>query len=151
MRRTIRSANIPIYVINLAPALQFNLSLPDRSGPYAAFDWKRAEAELRQIARTSGGRVYSPDSLYDLAAPLDDLMENLRVRYVITYRSSADSRSAAPRTVRVELVDSRTGGALKIIDADGHPVRARISVNGSYVPYIESVGTGAPRTPSGAS
>jgi hypothetical protein len=141
---TIRSADTPIYAINLGPALRSNLSIAGRSGPYASFDWKRADAELGQIARASGGRVYSPDSLYDLAGPLDDLMENLRVRYVITYRSSADPRSVARRTVRVELVDSRTGGPLRIIDADGRPVRARISISGSYVPFVDSISTEAP-------
>jgi hypothetical protein len=131
---TVRSADVALYVINLGPALRDDLSLSDHSGFHAAFDWKRAETELGQIARASGGRVYSPRSLYDLAGPLDDLMENLRVRYVITYHSSSDAHSAAPRSVRVALVDSKTGRPLRIIDADGHPVRAQVTVEGTYIP-----------------
>jgi VWFA-related protein len=131
---TVRSADVAVYVINLGPVLRDDLSLSDHSGFHAAFDWKRADTELGQIARASGGRVYSPSSLYELAGPLDDLMENLRVRYVITYRSNSDVHTATPRSVRVELVEAKTGKTIKIIDADGHPVRAHVTVDGTYVP-----------------
>jgi len=46
----------------------------------------------------------------DLPAIFDDLMENLRVRYVITYKSTSDPNVNRARTVRVELVDSCCGG-----------------------------------------
>jgi Ca-activated chloride channel homolog len=139
---TVRSADVAIYVINLGPALRDDLSLSDHSGFHAAFDWKRADTELGQIASASGGRVYSPHSLYGLTGPLDDLMENLRVRYVITYRSGIDAHSTAPRSVRVELVEAKTGKTLKIMDADGHPVRAHVTVDGTYAP-AESQASGS--------
>ena len=41
--------------------------------------------------------------MLDLSAIYDDLMENLRVRYVLTYKSSADPTSERPRTVRIAL------------------------------------------------
>jgi VWFA-related protein len=130
-----RAAKTPIYVINLAAILQSDMSVAHLSSAEAiAFDWKRSQSELGQIARSSGGRMYSPTSPYGLSSTFDDLMENLRVRYVITYRSSADPHATAPRHVRVELVDSRTGGPLSIADAAGRHVRARLSASGSYSP-----------------
>jgi Ca-activated chloride channel homolog len=130
----VRAADVAVYVINLGPVLRDELSLSDSAGLHAALEWQRADNELIRIARASGGRVYSPHSLYDIAGPLDDLMENLRVRYVITYRSSTDANSAAPRSVRVELVEAKTGKTLKIVDADGHPVRTGVTAEGSYTP-----------------
>jgi hypothetical protein len=50
-------------------------------------------------------------------------MENLRVRYVITYRSAGDGDMSNARTVRIELIDPTTGGPLEIVDANGMPVR----------------------------
>lgn len=40
----------------------------------------------------SGGRAYFPENTADLCPIYDDMMENLKVRYVITYRSSLDAR-----------------------------------------------------------
>ncbi len=61
-------------------------------------------------------------------------MENLRVRYVVQYRSAAGSAPGAARTVRVDLVDPATGGPLQIVDASGKPVPSHIFVVQSYVP-----------------
>jgi hypothetical protein len=60
--------------------------------------------------------MYSPDSSSDLAAIYDDLMENLRVRYVITYKSTARPEERGPRIVRVKLVDPRSAGPVRIVD-----------------------------------
>jgi hypothetical protein len=71
----------------------------------------------------------------DLAGVYDDLMENLRVRYVITYKPSADPDTNGARTVRIELIDSRTGGPLQIVDSSGRLVRSKVIVEDSYVPH----------------
>jgi hypothetical protein len=56
-------------------------------------------AELQEIATASGGRMCSPESTYGLSGIHDDLMENLRARYVTTYKSSAPA----------DLVTARNG------------------------------------------
>ncbi len=138
--RAVRQSDVPIYVINLGPALQEHLSLLPASGPYAQLDWKRAGAELQEIATASGGRVYSPASAFELAGIYDDLMENLRVRYVITYKSSAPGDLSAARTVRIELVNPATGGPLEIVDANGKPVHSKVFVEDTYIPRAASEG-----------
>jgi len=45
-------------------------------------------------------------------------MENLKVRYVITYRSSTEEMNL-PGTVRVDLVNPTTGKPLQIVDSNG--------------------------------
>jgi hypothetical protein len=82
--------------------------------------------------------MYSPGSSLDLAAVYDDLMENLRVRYVITYKSTARPDERGPRTVRVELLDSRSGGPIRIVDADGEPVQPKVLVEGRYDPAADT-------------
>jgi Ca-activated chloride channel family protein len=135
-----RQSDTPIYVINIGPPLQADISLAGAPGPWARLDWRRAEQELQELATASGGRLYSPQSTFDLTGIYDDLMENLRVRYVITYRSTATGDLNATRTVRVELVNPATGGPLEIVDANGKPVRFKVFVEDSYVPQMASGG-----------
>ncbi len=129
-----RDGGTPIYVIDIAPALRTSVQRAwSGSGPYARIDWNRAEAQLQEIAKISGGRVYAVESTFDLSGVYDDLMENLRVRYVITYKSNS-SDLGAPRTVRIELVDPSTGGPLEIVDANGKPVRWQLVFENTYTP-----------------
>lgn len=78
--------------------------------------------------------MYALPPTLDFAGVYDDLMENLRVRYVITYKSTADPDTNSARIVRIELIDSRTGGPLRIVDASGRLVGSKVIVEDSYVP-----------------
>jgi VWFA-related protein len=134
---TLRAAgrsDVPIYALNIGPAVRNDASLYGLNGPYMRLDWKGAEKKLSRIAQASGGRMYSPNSSLDLAAIYDDLMENLRVRYVIIYKSTASPEERGARTVRVELVDSGSDGPVRIVDADGKPVQPKVFVKGRYDP-----------------
>ena len=138
--RAARDAGTPIYVVSLVPALRSLIEAYGSAGPIARVDWNAANRGLEEIARVSGGRAYSPASTIDLSSMYDDMMENLRVRYVITYQSSSGLDLNSPRTVRVELVDSKTGGPLQITDESGRTIPARIVVQDSYVPSAASGG-----------
>jgi hypothetical protein len=127
-------SDVPIYVLNIGPVTRSDPSLYGLNGAYTRLDWKGAEQKLAHIARASGGRMYSPDSSLDLATVYDDLMENLRVRYVIIYKSAARPEEHGPRRVRAELVNSRTGGPLRIAVADAKPVHPRALVEETYNP-----------------
>jgi Ca-activated chloride channel family protein len=124
----------PVYVINLAPSLRTAVTQSTEIGPYARLDWARAGRELEGIAKTSGGRLYSPDSTFDLSGVYDAMMETLRVRYVVTYKSPNERNLTAARTVRVELIDPATGGALQILNSKGQPVQANSIIQESYLP-----------------
>jgi VWFA-related protein len=132
--QAVEQSDTPIYAINLGPLLQRYAVVSLNAGPYAHIDWKGAESKLGQIAAACGGRMYSPEAIVDLPAVFDDLMENLRVRYVITYKSTSDPSVNRARTVRIELVDSRTSGPLRIADASGKTVHSKIIVKDSYIP-----------------
>ncbi len=54
-------------------------------------------------------------------------MENLKVRNVITYKSSTTGDLNSPRSVRVELVNPKTGGPLQITDASGRTIQAHVN------------------------
>ena len=136
--QAVRECQTPIYVISMGAILRSAEQLSAQ--PHAVADWSRAEAELQQIAQASGGRLYSPGSVLNLSGVYDDMMENLRLRYVITYKSTTDVGNLdAVRTVRVELVNPTTKRPLEIVDANGKPVRSKLFVQENYVPRSASI------------
>ena len=134
----VRAAGIPIYVISLSSMVSREVGVMGPAAPFARIDWTAAEKRLEMLAQTSGGRAYSLQSEVELPAVFDDIMENLRIRYVITYTSSNPSAEGPPRSIRVDLVDPKTGQPLKIRDAAGKVVAAHVFVQQTYVPKMSS-------------
>ncbi len=128
-----RRSPFPIYAISLVNLLRLTAELHGPP-PLQHFNWSEGEDKLQQIAGASGGRLYSPKTVVDLPAAYDDIMENLKVRYVITYRSSDNARSNKARTVHVDLVNPATGQSLRITDENGATVRPTVILQESYTP-----------------
>jgi Ca-activated chloride channel family protein len=125
----------PVYSIGLGERVRSLAgSVISTTGSLSAIDWKRAEQQLETLAKVSGGRAYVLDPTVEVPAIYDDIMEHLRVRYVITYVSSNPADTGDPRSVRVELVDAKTGAPLRIVDATGKVIKARVIAQGSYTP-----------------
>jgi VWFA-related protein len=129
-----RDSATPIYTIGLLRLIQREVAVHGSTAPFARIDWNSAEKQLEGLAKASGGRAYVPDSDIELPAIFDDIMENLRLRYVITYVSSNPATAGPPRDIRVELIDSKTGKPLKIHDSTGKLVAAKVYVQASYIP-----------------
>lgn len=130
-----RQAGTPVYTFSLGELVRSSGVLDPSRGPLARVDWKECTQQLERLARASGGRAYVANTTLDVPAIYDDLMEDLRVRYVLTYvPSQPRTTAAAPRTVEVRLVDARTGEPLRIVDASGRRVTARVIATATYTP-----------------
>jgi VWFA-related protein len=129
--RAAERSETPVYSIGLGDMAR---TLTGVTGPLSKIDWTRADRQLETLAKASGGRTYLQHSTIDVPAIYDDVMEHLRVRYVITYVSSNPAVSGAARTVRVALVNPRTKAPLRIVDATGKVMTARVIVQGSSTP-----------------
>jgi hypothetical protein len=123
--------NVPIYTISLGPIMREIADLHGMTAPLRN-DWEGAENKLIEISKASGGRLYSPRSTIDLSAIYDDIMENLRVRYVITYKPTNKESPSKPHTVRVELLNPKAGKPLQIVDANGKTIHADVTIEASY-------------------
>jgi VWFA-related protein len=130
----VRDAAVPIYTIGLLRMIQREAAVYGSTAPFARIDWGGAEKQLEALAKASGGRAYVPESDIRLPAIFDDVMESLRVRYVVTYMSSNPATVGPPRNIRVELIDSKTGEPLKIHDSTGKLVAAKVYVQANYIP-----------------
>jgi VWFA-related protein len=129
-----RESGIPIYTIGLVRIIQRETAVYGPTAPFARVDWNGAETFLENLAKVSGGRAYVLESDLTVAAIYDDIMENLRLRYVVMYVSSNPATSGPPRQIRVELIDPKTGQALRIRDSSGKIVAAKVFVQESYSP-----------------
>jgi Ca-activated chloride channel homolog len=137
--RTVEDSTTPVYSVSLVPAMRADLNVMGGTNPAAWLDWTKADSNLQKVSVASGGREYVPDPTMDLSAIYDDLLENLKVRYMITYKSSSNGSLDSPRQVRVVLIDPTTGGPLRITDANGHPIHAKVIVQDSYTPSRASI------------
>ena len=134
--KAVQESDTPIYALGLGRMLSEAAGLRPHTGALAQIDWTKAEKTLEEICRMSGGRTYIPQDTLDFSPVYDDMLEHLKVRYVITYSSPSNVDLNSPRTVRVELIDPTTGGPLNIIDSSGKPVRAKVVVQDSYTPGL---------------
>jgi VWFA-related protein len=126
--RAAQDAGTPIYTVKR------EIGTYGTKAPFARIDWDGAERQMEELATSSGGSAYVPESDLEIPAVYDDIMEKLRLRYVVTYVSSNAECSGSPRRIRVELIDPKTGQVLKIRDSNGKAITANVFVLESYSP-----------------
>lgn len=91
---------IPVYVFDLGASVRRRTSSP--SALPTRIDWARCAQNLDRLGAASGGRVYREVNLSNVQATYDEIVEEQKVRYVLTYTPSVTTQSQ-PRTVQVVL------------------------------------------------
>jgi Ca-activated chloride channel homolog len=129
-----KDSSIPIYAIGLVRLIQREIAAYGSTAPFARIDWNAGQKRLENLAKVSGGRAYVLESDIQAPAIYDDIMENLRLRYVVTYVSSNTATAGPPRKIRVDLIDPKTGEALKIRDSTGKVISSKVFIQESYIP-----------------
>jgi VWFA-related protein len=128
---SLNNTDVPVYVVGLTTMLR---NYATANGIPVGIIWQKAQHDLDGIATASGGRAYLPENTIDLAPIFDDLIENLKVRYVVTYKSPTGGDLNTPRTVRVSLIDPSSGAPLRLVDENGKPIQAVVVAPESYIP-----------------
>jgi VWFA-related protein len=127
-----RQSDAPIYAVSLAQPLKTASLLNNANA--VRIDWDAAEKKLEELAKASGGRFYSPPDTINLSGIYGDIIENLKVRYVVSYRLANPGDAGKPHMVKVQLVEAGTEKPLRIVDAGGRPVHANVIAEGNYTP-----------------
>lgn len=103
--RAARASAVPICVINLGPAVRSALTVDGSDPqPYSHLNWQQAASQLSHLAQVSGCRAVTPGSSFEFPTVFDRLLPNLRLQYVIHYRSSALDLPGT-RQVRIDWVE----------------------------------------------
>ncbi|HLI29888.1 MAG TPA: VWA domain-containing protein [Terriglobia bacterium] len=134
------NAATPVYVVGLTQIMQNASEVYGAAAPFVHIGWSSIEVDLEKLASASGGRAYFPEADIDVPPIFDDIMENLRLRYIITYVSSSPASAGSPRSIRIALVNPKTGQPLQISDSNGKAVRATVIVQQKYTPGAISGG-----------
>jgi hypothetical protein len=91
------------------------------------------ERQLERLAEVSRGRAYLKASSSDVDGIYDEIIEDLKVRYVLTYAPSLTTPSL-PRTVQVAVVDSISGQATTVADTSRRRNETRVIAEATYTP-----------------
>jgi VWFA-related protein len=135
-----RDSAAPIYAMGLGHLIQLEAATYGNAAPFARINWNAAQKQLESLAKASGGRAYVLESDVQIPGVYDDIMENLRVRYVVTYVSSDPTTAGPPRSIRIDLIDPKTGRPLTIHDATGKLIPAKVFVQETYSPAAATSG-----------
>jgi Ca-activated chloride channel homolog len=138
-----RAARTPIYCLSLAD-LARNRVIDASTGPLARVDWEQLEARCTQLAEASGGRIYRGVRAFNAPAMFDDMLERLRLRYVLSYDSAAARTSAGPREIEVRAAANDSARGVR--SASGAPPRQRDHVI-ARIPYPPNGVVQAPSSP----
>lgn len=122
---------IPVYVFNLGELARRPLSSASW-GLVSRVDWAVCERQLERLAQVSGGRAYLKESSSDVDGIYDEIIEDLKVRYVLTYAPSITTPSL-PRTVQVAVVDSTSEGRT-VADTSRRRNETRVIAEATYTP-----------------
>lgn len=131
LRAQAERTKIPVYTIRLSDTV---VSTAGAEGPLARIDWKRFNDQLKMLSRVSGGRSYLRSTSPDVRAIYDDIMEHLRVRYVLRYVPSSAGTPPSGHSIRVDLVNPHTGAPLRIVGDAGRTIVPTVTVQSGETP-----------------
>jgi VWFA-related protein len=142
-------AKVPVYVFNLGELARRRLSSA-AWGLLARVEWDRCERQLQRLAEASGGRAYLKAGSSDVNGIYDEIIENVKVRYVLSYATPLTAPSVR-RTVQVAVVDSTAREAATGADGSRRRNGLRVIAEATYTPTDVvapvSAAAGASQTP----
>jgi VWFA-related protein len=128
--RRAEQAKVPVYVFNLGELARRRLSSASR-GLLSRVDWAECGRQLERLAEVSGGRAYSNAGTPEVDAVYDEIIEELKVRYVLTYAPTLTAPSSR-RTVHVAVVDALSPEAAASADRSRRQNDTRVIAEATY-------------------
>ena len=92
--RLLHDSNVQIYVVG------FTSDLDKESGRQ-----EKARDFLTRLAKETGGKVYFPESMEELAQIASDIAGELRTQYLISYAPTSENYDGSFRRIKVEVAD----------------------------------------------
>lgn len=138
-----QAAQVPIYCLPLGSLAQTRV-VNASAGPLSRVNWSELDARLARLAEVSGGRIYRDVSSFNMPGIADDMLERLRVEYVLSYIAAPGSATGDARVVEVRVTD-RAGDRTTVGRTSGTNERpkARVLVQTSYSP-ADAISRSAP-------
>jgi VWFA-related protein len=128
-RKALQEAGVPVYTFSLMQAMR--IMMEPYMGNIQQLDFLQADNEMKTFAAETGGQAFFPRFLQEYPSIFQSVGAALRNQYTITYRPSNQAKDGKFRKLKVELVDPKTGEALRIVE-NRHPVKYSIVSKSGY-------------------
>lgn len=128
-RKIVQESGVPVYAFSLLQALR--IMAEPYMGPIQELDFLQADNEMKTFAAETGGQAFFPRFLQEYPSIFQTIGAALRNQYSITYHPSNQAKDGAFRKIKVELIDPKTGTALRIME-NGKPVKYSIVAKNGY-------------------
>ena len=115
--KLLRAGNVQVFVVGVVSQLD-DLGGFTRPSPRAA-----AEKLLTRVARESGGRVFFPKTVTELAQNMGQIIHDLHTQYLISYESKNNPSNDNFRKIEVKLIESPGRDKLTAITRPGYFIR----------------------------
>jgi Ca-activated chloride channel homolog len=103
LTKLLRAGNVQVFVVGVVTQLDDLTSFTRPS------QRETAEKLLNRVARETGGRVFFPKTLADLAQAMGEIIHDLRTQYVISYESKNNPSKDNFRKIEVKIKESPPG------------------------------------------
>ncbi|HEY0458207.1 MAG TPA: VWA domain-containing protein [Pyrinomonadaceae bacterium] len=98
----LRESDVQIYAIG------FVNELSKEGGFISKSPQGKAKAFLERLAKETGGKVYFPNSLSELNGIAQDIANELRTQYLISYQPAEEKKDVTYRAIKVTVKDGPT-------------------------------------------
>jgi VWFA-related protein len=99
--------------------------------PVGRMDYLQADNEMRTFAAITGGRAYFPRFEAEYGEVFQDIGNDIRHQYSITYRPTNDKLDGTYRKLKVQVV-APDGGPLKVKDQKGKEQKIEVVARDGY-------------------
>jgi VWFA-related protein len=99
--------------------------------PVSRMDYLQADNEMRTFAAMTGGRAYFPRFQAEYAEDFQDIGDDIRHQYSITYRPTNDKLDGTYRKLKVQVV-APDGSPLKVKDQKGKDQKIDVVARDGY-------------------
>jgi Ca-activated chloride channel family protein len=128
-RKMLQEAGVPIYSIGLLQTLQ--LMYGARATGVSDIDLLQADNELKTFATETGGQSYLPRFMGEWGGIFQQIEQQLRDQYVLTYAPSNKTHDGSYRKIKVQLVD-HDGNPMALKDDKGKPMKYTVVAKAGY-------------------
>jgi len=115
--KILRARNVQVFVVGVVAQLDGNRGLV-RPSPK-----EKAEKLLNRVAMETGGRVFFPKNMNELAAAMGEINHDLHAQYLITYESKNNKISDNYRKIEVKMIESPGRESFKAITRPGYFIK----------------------------
>jgi VWFA-related protein len=137
LKKVKETKDVTIYPISVGFYLREMYESHGRAAPHGMgipignMDYLQADNEMRTFAALTGGRAYFPRFQGELPGIFNQVGDDIRNQYSISYRPTNDKLDGTYRKLKVEL-QSPDGGPLKVRDQKGKDVKYVVYAREGY-------------------